>query len=49
MSTRRREACVEGTVLQETDESGKAEDLPASVAEADMWRTVDLMDEKPWV
>jgi hypothetical protein len=49
MSTRRREACVEETVLPETDESRKAEDLPASVAEADRRRTVDFMDEKPWV
>ena len=49
MSASRREACVEGTVLPETDESRKAEDLPAPVAEADMRRTVDFMDEEPWV
>jgi hypothetical protein len=49
MSARRREACVEGTVLPETDESRKAEDLPAHVAEADMRGTIDFMDEKPWV
>jgi hypothetical protein len=49
MSTRRPQACVEGTVLPESDESRKAEDLPAPVAEADMRRTFDFMDEKPWV
>jgi hypothetical protein len=47
MSASRREACVEGKVLPETDESRKAKHLPAPAAEADMRRTVDFMDESP--